>query len=354
VRPTNCPSCGEAIGGDDAFCGGCGQAIPQAVASAPAATSGGPKPIVVMIGAAAVIFMLIIAVAGYRFISRSASNLASGPTNEGTTYGSLNEAVNAGTTEPESETGSTYDEPYVDDSGVDSSPGTYVEQNQVESPPQEATTWQQPAEETRRQPPRPTQQGQQVPSGGTQSMTVDIGTGAETGDFSEQAYQAAEETTGSSLSSNDELIAAALEGPVQRVLNLIGRGADPNARDEYGQIPLVMAVLGGDIDIVGTLAAAGADVNATDGEGKTALHYAIDPMVVDVLLTSGANPNARDHQGFTPLMEAADAGEPDTVEMMLDYGGDPNARDNSGRTAMTIARQNGFDDIVQMLARGGG
>ncbi len=95
-RPTSCPSCGAGIGTDDAFCGECGQAIPQAVAAVPSAASGMPKPVVAIVGVAAVVVMLIIAVAGYRFISRSASNLASGYENEGTTYSSLNEAVNAG------------------------------------------------------------------------------------------------------------------------------------------------------------------------------------------------------------------------------------------------------------------
>ena len=93
-----------------------------------------------------------------------------------------------------------------------------------------------------------------------------------------QVYQPAEATGSSRASTGDQLIAAAIEGPVERVLDLIGRGVDPNARDANGQLPLVMAVLGGDIDIVGTLAAAGADVNGTDagGQDRTPLRHRSD------------------------------------------------------------------------------
>ncbi len=95
----------------------------------------------------------------------------------------------------ENEAGSTYEDPYADESQADNPPERYVGENEASSSPQGIDVREQAAEEVRHQPQRPPQARQQIPADGTQTMAIDLGTGAETGDLGEQVYQAVEEAT---------------------------------------------------------------------------------------------------------------------------------------------------------------
>jgi len=67
------------------------------------------------------------------------------------------------------------------------------------------------------------------------------------------------------------------------------------------------------------------------------------------LLEHGADVNAVQQAGYTPLLEAAQAGELEILELLLQYGADPLARGEDGQTALDLARQAGHSDIVARL-----
>ena len=60
------------------------------------------------------------------------------------------------------------------------------------------------------------------------------------------------------------------------VKTLLGAGADPNARDEFGSTPLHEAVLHGNEVLVHTLLEAGSNPDLLDNDGHEMLLYALE------------------------------------------------------------------------------
>src|SRR5262249_541416 len=95
---------------------------------------------------------------------------------------------------------------------------------------------------------------------------------------------------------------------------LLKKGADVNARNEFGKTPLMYAIQYGSKDVISLFIVNGADVNLlTDGKdecgkkpvpleagGRTALMYAacyVTPPIMQALIRHGANTNYRDNEG---------------------------------------------------------
>ena len=93
------------------------------------------------------------------------------------------------------------------------------------------------------------------------------------------------------------------------LLSSRGVDCDPN-RAEDGWPPIVFQSRGdrgGSVDRIRDLIARGADVNAQNYKGQTALHCAARAgfvEVVSLLLDHGAEVDLRDSAGHTPLMTA--------------------------------------------------
>jgi hypothetical protein len=121
-----------------------------------------------------------------------------------------------------------------------------------------------------------------------------------------------------------ELLLAARDGNVVRVIQALDLGADVNARSESnGYTPLLWASSRGHTEIVRLLLEAGGDVNVQANDGQTA------------------------------LMRAADYGHVDTVTLLLDSGADVNIRNENGITALRFATLKGHTQIIQLLKTAG-
>lgn len=79
---------------------------------------------------------------------------------------------------------------------------------------------------------------------------------------------------------------------------LLGKGANPNLRDNNGNSPLMAAAQIGFPEAITTLTQAGANVNLANNGGETPLIVAVqrrDLANVRLLLAVGANPDLADH-----------------------------------------------------------
>jgi ankyrin repeat protein len=92
-----------------------------------------------------------------------------------------------------------------------------------------------------------------------------------------------------------------------------------------GVTPLMYAALYGDTLALVELLDKGADPNAKNDAGATALLWGVDSAeATRVLLEHGADPDVRSADGLTPLMMAAShIGSVDVVKMLLDHGAKP-------------------------------
>ena len=180
-----------------------------------------------------------------------------------------------------------------------------------------------------------------------------------------------------------ELVTAAYRDNATELRALIGKGADPNARDERGRTPLTLAIQAESNEaIVVLLAAPGIDVDATNVHDETPLmmaalkgrldlvrqlykrraqlnrpgwaplHYAAsgpDLGVSTWLVQQGADVNARAPDGSTPLMMAAKYGPYDLAAQLLALGADVGARNQQGLSAADFAAAANRDGLQKLL-----
>lgn len=136
------------------------------------------------------------------------------------------------------------------------------------------------------------------------------------------------------------------------IRGLLGKGADINTVNHFGQTPLMIASMLGNREIVQLMLDYDADLNFYDNKGLTALMLASrngQSDIVELLLNVGADINRQDKRGMTALMHAASFGHQRTVEVILKYKPDMNFNNTSGQTAEEIALSLGYHSIADIL-----
>lgn len=115
-------------------------------------------------------------------------------------------------------------------------------------------------------------------------------------------------------------------GQLAMVNELLARGANINQPcQNSGETPLINACQWNHPQNVISLLSAGADANIRDKSGRTALHYAIAPILniplVDLLLEKGAKPTVADNSGVTPITRARRLGYEELAKKMEKISG---------------------------------
>lgn len=98
----------------------------------------------------------------------------------------------------------------------------------------------------------------------------------------------------------------ATDGCTRGVDFLARRGADVNAKNHYGEAPLIDTCILGDVE------------------------------TSKVLLAHGANPNALSSALETPIICAVRSGVPNLVELLINNGADPEYRTPAGKTIFDV------------------
>ena len=114
-------------------------------------------------------------------------------------------------------------------------------------------------------------------------------------------------------------------GNIEAVKQHIAAGTDVNAKDKYGESPLLFAATFGHKEIAELLIANGADVNTKiDKIGMTPLHIATGQgykEIVELLIAKGADVNAKDVGGKTPLDWAIRRHHHEIADLLRKHGG---------------------------------
>ena len=115
------------------------------------------------------------------------------------------------------------------------------------------------------------------------------------------------------------LSVAAMEENLDKVKELLQKGADPNFQNCRGNTVLIEAVRTG--------------------------HAAVAKLLLD----HGVKTNLQDKRGMSALMEAAAKGNLELVKILLDKGADLNLRSATGTTALAFAITGGHAQVADLL-----
>jgi hypothetical protein len=135
------------------------------------------------------------------------------------------------------------------------------------------------------------------------------------------------------ITSDAQLLAAALEGETVGIGAALVAGASPNARQttaKAGWTALICAVLSGKDEAVELLLAAGAEVNTVCPDGTTALHKAClwgQVSITALLLAHGADYTIADEDGWTARRLAASQGNPALLQLFPAASAPPNPKE---------------------------
>jgi ankyrin repeat protein len=165
-------------------------------------------------------------------------------------------------------------------------------------------------------------------------------------------------STAVTLEAPESLAAAAMDGDVSGVRDLLADGADANAALADGMTALHWAAKNGNAEMAAALIGAGAKLDARTRNGAhTPLHVAASSgraEVVLLLLDAGADPNALTTTGATPLHFAAASGSAQAVSALLEKGAAVSPKEPVwGQTPLMFAAASGRTEVIEVLLERG-
>ena len=172
------------------------------------------------------------------------------------------------------------------------------------------------------------------------------------------------------VSYENQLVIAVHDNDIERVKQLIGQGADVNAKDKNeGEAALHLAVQRGEINIVELLLNAGARANSRDRSRRTPLMLIAEDYESDedesesrpsqsaeifrLLIAHGAKVNLLDSEGMSALMYAARNESPALLRLLITHKADVDLQAKNGRTALMEAVDAGETENVKTLLEAG-
>lgn len=150
---------------------------------------------------------------------------------------------------------------------------------------------------------------------------------------------------------NNRLIEAVLQNDPDEAKSALFTGANPNLMHR-GLRPLHIAAARGFSEVAEILIENGADVNAQDATGSLPLKDAVFSRsfrVVELMINEGSLIDQADHNGVRPLHIAAIRGCPDIASLLLERGADINAKTNRGNTPIHLAAEQGGAEVTKVL-----
>jgi ankyrin repeat protein len=143
---------------------------------------------------------------------------------------------------------------------------------------------------------------------------------------------------------------------------LIEAGADVNKKDFINDSPYLYAGARGFHEILVMTLENGADLKSTNRYGGTALIPACERGHVEnvrTLIEAGVEVDHVNKLGWTALLEAIvlNDGGPvhrEIVKLLIEGGADVNLPDGQGKSPLTLARERGFAEISALLEQAGG
>lgn len=147
---------------------------------------------------------------------------------------------------------------------------------------------------------------------------------------------------------------AAEMGQIAQIELLLRHGADINAKNEAGRVPLAWAFSNKNKDVVEVTlendAAAGINSNKTP---PSSVSYAGPGAVVQLLLKKGANVNTRCNRGWSPLHMAVFHKNAPAVRLLVENGANIDTRSKLGWTPLHTAAHVGSEKMFQLLLEKG-
>lgn len=133
---------------------------------------------------------------------------------------------------------------------------------------------------------------------------------------------------------------------------LVINGADVNAIDETGKIPISQAIISYQVDVIQQLITPQLDLNVQDAKGRTPFSYACcrsrKPVLI-LLVSKGARINTVDKKGRSPIYFAAKYGNQEALDFLLSKKVLPTIADNRRKTPLHAASKTGKIYIIKKL-----